>query len=403
MAYVSILKELDKMIPGQERRGRPSIRPNDLDRYYRLTPSNLDVVQIQSKVSQLIQSTEYRGLVSRESLPRAMKRNWLGVVELKKQSSCSIQLTNNTTYHVAFKESDPPSPPAPHHKEKESNLYHFYHCIKPVTMQAQKVAPADMACKDKFLIQSTVVPVGTTSEDITSSLFVKDNDKYVEENKLKVALISPTSSPDVSPINGDLKNGLAYENDQIFSRQEILSPEPMRNMFSVSFLTESFLSRDCQIIQNAEQRMVNEELKHEKNIELIPEQEVGLKTVKDVAEELEPEISELEVSKDVKLNTVKDVEELKTEKEAEVNALKGVEELKLMEAIEEMKFKLDKLESKLDEARVTISKLTEERRQSNLETKILQEKLLSVSSLDTVHTIDARHCVHAAPNVLDFF
>ena len=38
-----------------------------------------------------------------------------------------------------------------------------------VTMQAQKVVPPVMVCKDKFLIQSTVVPVGTTERDITSS------------------------------------------------------------------------------------------------------------------------------------------------------------------------------------------------------------------------------------------
>jgi hypothetical protein len=36
-------------------------------------------------------------------------------------------------------------------------------------MQSQKEAPPDMVCKDKFLIQSTVVPVGTTEKDITSS------------------------------------------------------------------------------------------------------------------------------------------------------------------------------------------------------------------------------------------
>lgn len=57
--------------------------------------------------------------------------------------------------------------------------------------------------------------------------FVRDNNKYVEENKLKVALISPISSPEVSPINEDFKNGLAYKKDQIFSQQEILSPEHM--------------------------------------------------------------------------------------------------------------------------------------------------------------------------------
>lgn len=39
-----------------------------------------------------------------------------------------------------------------------------------VTMQAQKSAPSDMQCKDKFLVQSTVAPFGTTEEDITPDL-----------------------------------------------------------------------------------------------------------------------------------------------------------------------------------------------------------------------------------------
>lgn len=42
--------------------------------------------------------------------------------------------------------------------------------VHAVTMQAQQAAPPDMICKDKFLIQTMVVPVGTTEEIITSSL-----------------------------------------------------------------------------------------------------------------------------------------------------------------------------------------------------------------------------------------
>lgn len=37
-------------------------------------------------------------------------------------------------------------------------------------MQAQRIAPPDMQCKDKFLIQSTVVPFGTAEDDITSNM-----------------------------------------------------------------------------------------------------------------------------------------------------------------------------------------------------------------------------------------
>ena len=39
-----------------------------------------------------------------------------------------------------------------------------------VTMQAQKEAPPDMQCKDKFLIQAVVAPDGATYKDITPEM-----------------------------------------------------------------------------------------------------------------------------------------------------------------------------------------------------------------------------------------
>ncbi|KAJ6353962.1 hypothetical protein OIU76_002899 [Salix suchowensis] len=100
------------------------------------------------------------------------------VAEVKKQSSCSICLTNNTYHNVAFKV-----------KTTTPKKY----CVRPnvgvidpkstcefiVTMQAQKVAPPVMVCKDKFLIQSTVVPVGTTEKDITSKLKFSTHHKCI--------------------------------------------------------------------------------------------------------------------------------------------------------------------------------------------------------------------------------
>ena len=41
-----------------------------------------------------------------------------------------------------------------------------------VTMQAQKEAPPDMQCKDKFLLQSAVASPGATPKDITSEMVV---------------------------------------------------------------------------------------------------------------------------------------------------------------------------------------------------------------------------------------
>ena len=37
-------------------------------------------------------------------------------------------------------------------------------------MQAQKTGLLDLTCKDKFLIQNTIVPAGTVDEDVTSEM-----------------------------------------------------------------------------------------------------------------------------------------------------------------------------------------------------------------------------------------
>ncbi|KAL8119008.1 hypothetical protein AgCh_016488 [Apium graveolens] len=76
-------------------------------------------------------------------------------------------------------------------------------CVNIVTMQARVIHP-DLICKDKFLLQCTMVVAGTTEEDITSAMFAKDG-KYVEEKKLRVILVSPPNSPILSPVNDRLK------------------------------------------------------------------------------------------------------------------------------------------------------------------------------------------------------
>ncbi|KAM0021840.1 putative major sperm protein (MSP) [Helianthus debilis subsp. tardiflorus] len=122
------------------------------------------------------------------------------IFELKKQSSCSIRLVNKSDHHVAFKV-----------KTTSSSKY----CVRPntgvikpdltcdliVTMQAQKEAPPDLICSDKFLIQSTIVPDGATEDYIMSTTFVKDDGKHIEEKRLKVILVSPPHSPILSPMN----------------------------------------------------------------------------------------------------------------------------------------------------------------------------------------------------------
>ena len=42
--------------------------------------------------------------------------------------------------------------------------------VDTVIMQAIKTTPVDLTCKDKFLVQSTIVPEGTLEEHMTSEM-----------------------------------------------------------------------------------------------------------------------------------------------------------------------------------------------------------------------------------------
>ncbi|CAN6476761.1 unnamed protein product [Victoria cruziana] len=65
-------------------------------------------------------------------------------------------------------------------------------------MQAQREAPPDMQCKDKFLLQSVVSTPGATQKDITPEMFNKESGNHVEECKLRVVYVSPPQPP--SPV-----------------------------------------------------------------------------------------------------------------------------------------------------------------------------------------------------------
>ncbi|KAL3814941.1 hypothetical protein ACJIZ3_016209 [Penstemon smallii] len=125
--------------------------------------------------------------------PSELKFNF----ELRKQSSCSLQLSNRTDQYIAF-------------KVKTTNPKRY--CVRPnagvvlpnsicnvtVTMQAQKEAPPDLQCKDKFLVQSVVAPNGATNKDATQELFNKEEGKVVDEFRLRVVYI-PANPPSPVP------------------------------------------------------------------------------------------------------------------------------------------------------------------------------------------------------------
>ncbi|KAJ1294907.1 hypothetical protein BS78_01G182100 [Paspalum vaginatum] len=113
---------------------------------------------------------------------------------LDKQISCPLRVTNKTDRAVAF-------------KVKTTNPRKY--CVRPnngvvpprspctvvVTMQAQTVAPPDLQCKDKFLVQSVFVSDGLSAKDISSEMFTKEGGNTVEEVKLKVVYVMPPEPP----------------------------------------------------------------------------------------------------------------------------------------------------------------------------------------------------------------
>ncbi|PIA35680.1 hypothetical protein AQUCO_03500198v1 [Aquilegia coerulea] len=124
--------------------------------------------------------------------------------ELKKQISCSLQLSNKTDNYVAF-------------KVKTTNPKKY--CVRPntgvvlpkstcdvmVTMQAQREAPPDLQCKDKFLLQSVNTNPGITAKDITPEMFNKESGNLVEECKLRVVYVPPPQPP--SPVSEGSEEG----------------------------------------------------------------------------------------------------------------------------------------------------------------------------------------------------
>lgn len=183
--------------------------------------------------------------------------------ELRKQSSCSMQLTNKSDQYVAF-------------KVKTTNPKKY--CVRPntgivmpgstcsvtVTMQAQKESPPDMQCKDKFLLQSVVAPDGTTTKEITSEMFNKEGDKVVEEFKLRVVYI-PANPPSPVPEESDegsspprpsvLENG--YQDSSLLDAVSRTLEEPKEK----SFETWSLISRLTEEKTSALQQ--NQKLQHE--------------------------------------------------------------------------------------------------------------------------------------------
>ncbi|KAG8060090.1 hypothetical protein GUJ93_ZPchr0002g25665 [Zizania palustris] len=145
--------------------------------------------------------------------------------ELKKQISCSLQLTNQTDEYVAFKV-----------KTTSPKKY----CVRPnngivaprstsdvlVTMQAQREAPPDMQCKDKFLVQSAIVKQDLEPKDITGDMFTKESGNVVDEVKLKV-VYAPPQPTSLNEGSDEGLGSLSYQESKGPRESETITSEPL--------------------------------------------------------------------------------------------------------------------------------------------------------------------------------
>ncbi|KAL5229154.1 hypothetical protein ABZP36_017419 [Zizania latifolia] len=130
--------------------------------------------------------------------------------EVKKQSSCSVHLVNKSNEYVAFKVKTT-SPKRYCVRPNIGVILPRATCDFTVTMQAQRTAPPDMQLKDKFLVQTTVVPYGTSDDELVPAFFSKESGRYIEESKLRVVLVSASHPLVEQPINGILNTEAAVE------------------------------------------------------------------------------------------------------------------------------------------------------------------------------------------------
>ncbi|WOL06730.1 vesicle-associated protein 1-3 [Canna indica] len=249
--------------------------------------------------------------------------------ELKKQSSCPVQLVNNSKDYVAFKV-----------KTTSPKRY----CVRPntgiilprstydftVTMQAPKEVPPDMQLKDKFLVQSTVVPYGTTEEDIVPSFFSKESGRYIQENKLRVVLVSPPNSAVLEPINRSLRQEAAHE---------------------ISDSVETCISN-------------NGALQHESVVEVPILEKTSISNYGTVIQET---IHEDHMPKEMHI--------LSDQASSGVSGVADNSPSHVAKDIEELKSKVNSLEVKLNEAEKTITSLRKENNTAFLEGEKLQQEI----------------------------
>ncbi|KAJ0252762.1 Vesicle-associated protein 2-1 [Hirschfeldia incana] len=140
--------------------------------------------------------------------------------ELEKQSYCDLKVSNKTESYVAFKVKTT-SPKKYFVRPNTGVIQPWDSCIIRVTLQAQREYPPDMQCKDKFLLQSTIVPPHTDVDELPQDTFTKDSSKTLTECKLKVSYIATSTSQRSSESGATSGDGNGSESISVTTVQRL--------------------------------------------------------------------------------------------------------------------------------------------------------------------------------------
>ncbi|KAL3499719.1 hypothetical protein ACH5RR_038812 [Cinchona calisaya] len=138
--------------------------------------------------------------------------------ELEKQSFCDLKVANTTEHHVAFKVKTT-SPRKYFVRPNTGVIQPWDSCVIRVTLQAQREYPPDMQCKDKFLLQGTIVPPNTDVDELPQNTFSKESGNAIEERKLKVVYLSPNPATVISEDGANaMRHSASFDDNQVLQR-----------------------------------------------------------------------------------------------------------------------------------------------------------------------------------------
>lgn len=311
--------------------------------------------------------------------------------ELKKQSSCSVHLVNKSDEYVAFKVKTT-SPKRYCVRPNTGVIRPKATCDFTVIMQAQRTAPPDMQLKDKFLVQTTVVPPGTSDEDLIPAFFSKETNAYIDESKLRVVLVDSSHPPVEQLINSVpstdaavevpvSKHTLNVENEVPVMEKEV--PAPQEQISAVvtdipSPVKQSPILREVPVILHEEPAIFAESPPPLKN-ESPPLKDEPPSPVKDTSaitiEQLPPLKENSVTSKESPLEETLPKEAV-TLSDRGLFSTQNHELSHVTEDVQNLKSKLNNLESKLEGAEKMIIKLREESRSMTQERDKLQQEMV---------------------------